>query len=1015
MKNIVIGILAHVDAGKTTLSEAMLYLSGSTRKLGRVDHQDAFLDTYELERSRGITIFSKQAVFPLGDRQVTLLDTPGHVDFSAEMERCLQVLDYAVLVINGADGVQGHTRTLWQLLKRYRIPTFLFINKMDQAGTDREKVLTGLQKQLDGNCIPFVSYVNDGTDEKKEESHGEAVGAVEDARKCEENNHTFSKYMLSEQMQETFAMCEEELMDKYLSGEIISDQDIRQLIKERKVFPCFFGSALKLDGVDTLMQGMDYWMEDTVYPEKFGAKVFKVVRDEANTRLTYLKVTGGSLKVKSMLSNQGDSYESAAEKDRAVDIGKRVTGAENRVTGTENRTAGKEKEHLGEKNGCWEEKVDQIRIYSGTKFTAVQEVQAGMVCAVTGLTKAYPGEGLGIEKLSEAPMLTPVLSYRVELPEGFDIPGMLVKLRQLEEEEPQLHIVWNEELQEIHARVMGEVQIEILKSLIQERFGISVEFDAGNIVYKETIQEPVEGVGHFEPLRHYAEVHLLLEPGERGSGFTFDSVCSEDVLDRNWQRLILTHLEEKEHRGVLGGFGLTDIKVTLLTGRAHLKHTEGGDFRQATYRAIRHGLMRTKSILLEPWYAYRLEIPSENTGRALSDIQRMEGSFNPPVVEGEETVITGKAPVATMQHYQTEVAAYTRGCGRLFCTLDGYEECHNTDEVLASVSYDANQDLENPPGSVFCAHGAGYNVLWNEVEQHMHLEYAWKPKTEASASDMKTIQKKTDGKTWKEQQKDSWATEKELQEIFARTFKNTTKDRSLTGRTIKRTDHVAGESKATWKSGGNLGKNSGNNAGNNAGNNTGINNGNSLWNSVGNNPKKNQDQEEYLLVDGYNIIFAWEELSDLAKANLQSARDKLMDILTDFQGYRKCTLILVFDAYKVEGNPGEVQKYHNVYVVYTRESETADQYIEKTVHKMGRKYQVTVATSDALEQVIIMGQGAQRLSAQGLKEEILLAACEVREQFLEQSNPGQKHYLFDALPEELAKEMEEVRLGKKKI
>lgn len=925
-KHICVGLLAHVDAGKTTLSEAMLYLGGSTRKLGRVDHQDAFLDTYELERQRGITIFSKQAVITMGEWQVTLLDTPGHVDFSAEMERCLQVLDYAVLVINGADGVQGHTRTLWQLLKRYDIPVFLFINKMDQAGTDRDKLLMELQKQLDGNCISFDGYANNGQEEKNQ-----------------------SEYMQTEEMQESFAMCEEELMDRYLSGENISEDEIRRLIKDRKVFPCFFGSALKLDGVETFMRGLNDWMQEPVYPQEFGAKVFKVVRDETNTRLTYLKVMGGTLKVKSMISNFDTSLES-----------------------------------LDGKPGAWEEKVDQIRIYSGSRFTAVQEAEAGMICAVTGLTQAYPGEGLGIEKLSEPPMLTPVLSYRIELPEGCDVTGMLMKLRQLEEEEPQLHIVWNEELQEIHARVMGAVQIEILKSLIQERFGIPVEFDAGNIVYKETILKPVEGVGHFEPLRHYAEVHLLLEPGEQGSGITIGSICSEDVLDRNWQRLIMTHLEEKEHRGVLGGFGLTDIKITLLTGRAHLKHTEGGDFRQATYRAIRQGLMRTESVLLEPWYAFRLDIPSEMTGRALSDIQRMNGSFDAPVIEGEKTVITGKAPVSAMQNYQTEVAAYTRGYGQLSCTLDGYEKCHNAEDVLENISYEPEQDLDNPPGSVFCAHGAGYNVPWNEVEQHMHLEYAWKPDIEEKILDVQKDQKAADAKSWKEQQRDSWASEKELQEIFARTFRTTVKDRNLTGRTVKRTDHTAGDSKSTWKTGTDT-------------------------------QSKKQNQEEYLLVDGYNIIFAWEELSDLASTNIQSARDKLMDILTDYQGYRKCTLILVFDAYKVEGNPGDVQKYHNIYVVYTRESETADQYIEKTVHKMGRKYQVTVATSDALEQVIIMGQGAQRLSAQGLKEEILLAAAEMREQFLNRQEAGQKRYLFDSLPEELAREMEEVRLGRKKL
>ncbi|MDD3278776.1 MAG: TetM/TetW/TetO/TetS family tetracycline resistance ribosomal protection protein [Lachnospiraceae bacterium] len=913
-KHICAGLLAHVDAGKTTLSEAMLYLSGSTRKLGRVDHRDAFLDTYELERDRGITIFSKQAVFDLGDCRITLLDTPGHVDFSAEMERTLQVLDYAVLVINGADGIQGHTRTLWKLLEHYQIPTFLFVNKMDQEGTDRERLLRQLQNQLSETCYDF--------------------GTMEDGEE-----------LFSEEMQECFAMCEEALMEKYLAGACIKQQDIRRLIRERKVFPCYFGSALKLDGVERFLQGLKAWMEPPVYSDTFGAKVFKVVRDETNTRLTYLKVTGGSLKVKSMLSNSS--------------------------------------EHLSDLTETWEEKVDQIRIYSGARFLTVPEAEAGTVCAVTGLTRTYPGEGLGAEQISEAPVLTPVLSYRIELPQGADVQQMLIKLRQLEEEEPELHVIWNEKLQEIHAQVMGEIQIEILKSLIQERFGIEVVFGKGNIVYRETITKPVEGVGHFEPLRHYAEVHLLLEPGKPGSGIVLESSCSEDVLDRNWQRLILTHLEEREHPGVLGGFPITDMKITLLTGRAHLKHTEGGDFRQATYRAVRQGLRRTESKLLEPWYAYRLELPSEMTGHALADIQRMEGTFDPPIMQEQDTIITGKAPVATMQHYQTEVAAYTRGQGHLSCTLDGYERCHNEQEVLEELGYDPEQDTENPTGSVFCAHGAGYNVPWDEVEQHMHLEYVWKPKTVPQSVTDKKTERVTEQVSWKQQQADSWKAEKELQEIFNRTFRNTPKNRensdtpvrSLPGK--KQTDDTSYSY-----------------------------NRNSL-------SAKKKDSQEYLLVDGYNIIFAWEELSELARVNIQAARDRLMDILTDYQGYRKCTLILVFDAYKVVGGVGEVQKYHNIYVVYTKESETADQYIEKTVHKMGRKYSVTVATSDALEQVIILGQGGQRLSAQGLKEEILLAAAEVREQYLNKSEPGQKHYLFDSLTEELAREMEELRLGRR--
>lgn len=883
-KHICVGILAHVDAGKTTLSEGLLYLGGSIRKMGRVDHGDAFLDTYELERARGITIFSKQAAFHLGDTEVTLLDTPGHVDFSAEMERTLSVLDYAILIINGADGVQGHTQTLWRLLNRYAVPTFLFINKMDQAGTDKARLLEEVKRRLSDSCIDFSG------------------GQKEDA------------------FLENIAMCDEKVLDGYLETGQVSRREISGLILERKLFPCFFGSALKLTGVEEFMEGLRLYTEIPQYPEEFGAKVFKIARDEQGNRLTYMKITGGSLKVKTL------------------------------VPGTE-------------------EKADQIRIYSGARYETVPEVPAGAVCAVTGLTQTRPGQGLGIEKEAELPLLEPVLTYRILLPEECSAHIMLQKLRQLEEEEPELHIVWKEELNEIHAQLMGEVQIEILKSLILERFGVKVEFGAGNIVYKETILEPVEGVGHFEPLRHYAEVHLLLEPGERGSGMQFASRCSEDALDRNWQRLILTHLEEKEHRGVLTGAAVTDIKITLVAGRAHLKHTEGGDFRQATYRAVRHGLKKAKSILLEPYYEFRLEIPAETVGRAMADIQRMNGTFETPVQEGEQSVLTGSAPVALMRDYQTEVAAYTRGQGRLSCTLKGYEPCHNEEEVIAAAGYDSERDLENPTGSVFCAHGAGFVVGWEQVEDYMHLEKCLVTEEKMQ----KELPVSSQGQSIREKGS-SWSDEKELEEIFTRTYGPVKRER---GTYAKRTVSASPE-------------------------------------GVGRRPKKTPELDEYLLVDGYNIIFAWDELKKLAETNIDGAHTRLMDILSNYQGYKKCRVILVFDAYKVEGNPGEVLKYHNIHVVYTKEAETADQYIEKTVHVIGRKYHVTVATSDNLEQIIILGQGGHRLSAQNLWEEIEIARRDIREE-CEKLPKGKKNLLFHHLDGELAEYMEDVRLGKKEI
>ena len=886
-KHICLGILAHVDAGKTTLSESMLYTAGSIRKLGRVDHQDAFLDTFELERARGITIFSKQAEFVWKDMEITLLDTPGHVDFSAEMERALQVMDFAVLVISGADGVQGHTVTLWRLLKQYQIPVFLFINKMDQEGTDRELILKELKKRLSDGCVCFHELSN--------------LENAEDS--CLEN----------------LAVCEEGMLEEYLETGKLGLDSVVRAVRERKVFPCYFGSALRLEGVEELMEGLRTYMASPAYSHEFGAKVYKIARDEQGNRLTYLKVTGGTLHVKDVLP------------------------------GTE-------------------EKINQIRIYSGAKYEAVQSAAAGRVCAVTGPVSTYPGQGLGAEKELDMFILEPVLTYQIQLPEDCDVHQMLLNLKQLEEEEPQLHIVWEEQLGEIHAQLMGEVQTEVLKSMIWERFKVRVEFGEGNIVYKETIEEPVEGVGHFEPLRHYAEVHLLLEPGERGSGLQFTSACSEDVLDRNWQRLILTHLEEKEHKGVLTGAAVTDMKITLTAGRAHLKHTEGGDFRQATYRAVRQGLKKAKSILLEPYYEFRLEMPSDHIGRAMSDIQKMYGRFDHPGMDGGTAVLTGIVPVATMRGYQREFISYTGGQGRMFCSLRGYEPCHDQEAVISASCYDSEADMENPTGSVFCAHGAGFVVKWDQVEEYMHMESTLK--TDAPEQDSFVYIPPASGSSSRIE-----LTQSELDAIYRRTPDPVKRRAQSAPVTVKAPEKKPSDGK--WEE----------------------------------RQKNKKSRETFLLVDGYNIIFAWEDLSALAEVNIESARDKLMDILCNYQGYKQCTLILVFDAYKVEGNPGEVLKHHNIYVVYTKEAETADQYIEKTVRRIGRGYDVTVATSDALEQVIILGQGAQRMSADGLKEEIELMQNEIRSEYLNKPENA-RNYLFDHMSEELVNEMENVRLGK---
>ena len=926
MKKLVIGILAHVDAGKTTLSEELLYLCGEIRKIGRVDHGDAFLDTYELEKERGITIFSKQALLKTENMEVTLLDTPGHVDFSAEMERTLQVLDYAILVINGMDGVQSHTMTLWRLLERYQIPTFLFVNKMDQQGTDHDALLNDLKQHLHENCVDF--------------------GRTQDT--------DYGMYELTPEQLENIAVCEEDILETYLETGIVEDRDIARLIIQRKIFPCYFGSALKEKGVKDFWNGVQKYTAEPKRPTEFGAKVFKIARDEQGNRLTNMKITGGSLKVKTLLSSNSNGQNLPGRKAEEA---------------------------------AWEEKADQIRLYSGAKYELTSEAEAGTVCAVTGLTRTYPGEGLGIEQESELPILEPVLNYQIILPDDCDPHQMLQKLRQLEEEEPQLHILWDSQFSEIHAQLMGEVQIEILKKLIWDRFHVAVEFGAGSIVYKETVAEPVEGVGHFEPLRHYAEVHLLIEPGEPGSGCQFFTACSEDVLARNWQRLILTHLEEKEHIGVLIGSPLTDVQITILTGRAHAKHTEGGDFRQATYRAVRQGLRKARNILLEPYYEFRLEVPAEMIGRAMADVQKMQGTFDAPEVEGETAILKGTAAVAQMRDYQKEVVSYTHGTGKLFCSLKGYAPCKNQDEVVQNIGYDPEADLENPTGSVFCAHGAGFVVPWDQVEDYMHLQSgvdmdeldseSWYEDVESAqnpgtAVDNANISGNISGKNGKFSYSGSYEEEEELQAIFERTFGPMKRDRTAFQ---KKTVHSSTPA-TRYRAG---------------------------------KPR----QEEYLLVDGYNIIFSWEELNELAKENIHAACDKLMDILSNYQGYRKCTLILVFDAYKVEGHVEEIITYHNIYVVYTKEAETADQYIEKTVHRIGRQYQVTVATSDGLEQVIIMGQGAHRISAQGLKKEIEDTEKTAREEW-HQRRQSSKTYLFDHMSEEMQEQMEKIRLGENK-
>ena len=844
MKRLTTGIMAHVDAGKTTLTEAMLFLTGNIRRLGRVDHGDAFLDTQELERERGITIYAKQAILRRGDLELTLVDTPGHVDFSAETERALQVLDCAILVVSAADGVQGHIETLWQLLEEAGVPVFFFVNKMDQPNEGKAAILKQLERRLGHGFVDMADP----------EARGEGA-----------------------------ALCSEELMERYLSGEEFTQEELAALVVQRQLFPVYFGSALQVEGVEELLDGIEAYTLEPEWPQDFGARVFKITRDERGERLTWLKVTGGQLRVREVLHGPN-----------------------------------------------WEEKVNQIRLYSGAKFTAVDVASAGTVCAVTGLTHTTAGEGLGAEENWTGPRLEPVLSYQVIPPEGVDASTLLERLRRLEEEDPQLQVEWEPHAEQVRVKLMGQVHREVLERELRRRFDLDVTFGPGSIVYLETLARPVEGVGHFEPLRHYAEVHLLLEPLERGAGLQIDTVCSEDVLDGNWQRLILTHLVERQHVGVLTGSPITDLKLTLLTGKGHLKHTEGGDFRQATYRAIRQGLMMGETILLEPWYTFRLEVPGESVGRAMTDVQRMCGEFEGPQMRGETAVLTGSLPVSEVGDYWSQVAAYTQGRGRFSCRLDGYRPCHNTQQVVEERGYDPDRDVDNPSGSVFCDHGAGVHVPWNEVRSRMHVDSGWLPEEERARKAQPAPQ-------YQRGYASQVALDKELEEIFARTY-GAVKPRAF--HSVKATTKPK---ERPWK---------------------GL---------------KKRTGKDYLLVDGYNIIHAWEDLSALAREDLDGARAKLIDLLRNYQSWRDCRVIVVFDAYKVKGGKGAVEQLGDLYVVYTKEAETADMYIERTTYQLSRDNRVRVATSDGLEQMIILGHGAQRMSAAELKYETDQVMAQIRE------------------------------------
>ena len=851
MKRLTIGILAHVDSGKTTLSEGLLYCTGMLRKLGRVDHGDAFLDTHALEKSRGITIFSKQARLLYGDCEFTLLDTPGHVDFSTEAERTLSVLDYALLVVSGSEGIQPHTETLFKLLCRYSVPTFVFINKMDISHLSRQELMGGLKRLGEG----FIDFSDD---------------------------------VPKDEFYDGLAMCSEDMMEQYLDTGTVPADTIRQSIRQRQVFPCFFGSALKLEGIKELLAGLEEYTTEPPRGDEFGARIFKISDDPQGARLTHMKITSGCLKVKDVLHGSG-----------------------------------------------WAEKADQIRIYSGAKYQTVDQAPAGMVCAVTGLTSAHPGDGLGAEAGAPFPVLEPVLAYRAVLPEGVDAHKALSALRKLEDADPALHVAWNEGLQEIRVQLMGEVQLEIVQSLLKERFGLDIGFDQGGILYKETITSTVEGVGHYEPLRHYAEVHLLLQPLEAGGGLVFSTGCKEDELDKNWQRLILTHLKEKTHLGVLTGSPITDMSITLVAGKAHLKHTEGGDFRQATYRALRQGLMQAESRLLEPWYSFSLQVPQECVGRAMNDLQAMGASFAPPEQRQEDAVISGTAPVIKLQGYPSVLTGYTKGRGRLSCEGARYLPCHNSDEVIAAIGYDPESDTDNPADSVFCSHGAGHTVKWNAVFDNMHIPAVLRPKSEPEHEHAAPILSRSD--------------EEELIRIYERTYGPI------------RSNPIAAfrPSVSVQSQGFRL-------------------------------PEATETGPEYLLVDGYNIIFAWDDLAAIAKEDMDLARSRLVNLMCNYRGLHRCEVILVFDAYRIKGNTGSVETVNNISVVYTKEAETADSYIERTTHELSKNYRVQVATSDRMEQLIIIGNGAMRISADAFRKEVDRTEAAMRELMAEKANGGQK-------------------------
>ena len=930
-QNLILGILAHVDAGKTTLSEALLHITGAVRKAGRVDHKDAFLDTNEMEKERGITIFSKQARFTSSrenvERSYTLLDTPGHVDFSTEMERVLGVLDCAVLVISAADGVNGQVRVLWRLLDHYKVPTFLFVNKMDQDGADRAVLLSSIKKELSTKCVDVMP-----------------------------GSGPLSEQLAQGDVQEEIAVCDDALLNAYLEGEPVTNEQICRLTADRKLFPVLFGAALREQGVPALLECLDTLIQPPVYGDAFGARIFKITRD-GGARLTWMKLTGGRLSVKTPLAECTDEKGSP-------------------------------------------EKVEQIRFYSGSKYEARQEAVAGEVCAVTGLTRTRVGQGIGAEASGAEELLQPVLRCAVLLPPGEDLFKAYRSLRTLEEEDPTLHLTYDEEKKEITAQIMGQVQKEILQRMIRERLGLRVSFGEPSIIYKETIARAVEGVGHFEPLRHYAEVHLLLEPGVPGSGLVFENRCRADILAVNWQRLIMTHLEEKRHRGVLTGAEITDMKISLLTGRAHLKHTEGGDFRQATYRAVRQGLMMTESVLLEPFYSFRMEIPQESLGRALTDLQQMGASFTQPDLEDGRSVITGSAPVSRIANYAEQLAAYTRGEGQITCTLKGYEPCTNAEEIIAASGYDPELDLRNPPGSVFCAHGAGTPVPWYEVRERMHVDSGWRDPSDGPLTgkamlgyaeedlweeDMSYgsagrtglragVRKAEKPASFSEREAKLFAEEDELRRIFERTygpiksrFSDEEPDNGRSAKSWKRASRVISADPPDKRS----------------------------------HAARKATEKEYLLIDGYNIVFAWENLRELATKDIMAARDKLIDMIVDFAGFRKEHVILVFDAYKVRGGRGEVIHVGGIDVIYTKEAETADLYIEKAAHELSKRYKVTVATSDAVEQVIIYGAGAYRMSAQNLLEELVLTKSLMREHY-EKKDGGKSGGVLAGMSEETA-------------